>query len=542
MKYMNVKLSIFIISFIIIIFNYNCTYASISENFKFIIDTIGVPRYNVYNDEINEEIYSIYNVFVYSNPNALVGKISIQRFKNVDNMGNWTLEGGGYKGYGIRGEYYLLGTNYSGEPIHNVYFPADYVPETTPDKWNYQYIQGAYESWQDSTKYKYIDQLNFMKNTGLLFDEINFQTNTSNSYNLIPYNITANSIGLDKVVLNTCSTWKTMGVVDIKRKNNKGQIRYAILATTPMAASAQIKSKLNISDKYILDSDKIDINIPIGFGCEVINLNNYAKKEHIKEICSIVYINNKEVARISGSKTVNMDKIINFAVSRNEYESPKTYEFQVRVSSYLYTEFYVDGLLQNMLEKTIYVEVKPKKQNLVTNGSIKLLKQTNTNLWVVSPLVQTYETRNVSSQGFVEAGKHIALKLDLNTSYKDVVNLEVYINGSIVESKNIKTFENSVILDIKVPNILECTLMSWNYLRDKIGNYFNINFDMIGNRIREANILKVVVYFKNSSSSMEFKFDSIDEYNKNFNYIFNNRVLNFNEIKSEITLDEWYKI
>ena len=36
---------------------------ALSDNFKFIIDTIGIPRYNVNKQEINEEVYYTYNVF-----------------------------------------------------------------------------------------------------------------------------------------------------------------------------------------------------------------------------------------------------------------------------------------------------------------------------------------------------------------------------------------------------------------------------------------------------------------------------------------------
>lgn len=48
------------------------SYGAISNNFKFVIDTVGIPRYNALNEEINEEVYYTYNVFSYSSPVALV--------------------------------------------------------------------------------------------------------------------------------------------------------------------------------------------------------------------------------------------------------------------------------------------------------------------------------------------------------------------------------------------------------------------------------------------------------------------------------------
>lgn len=48
------------------------SFGAISSNFKFVIDTVGIPRYNALNEEISEEVYYTYNVFAYSNPVALV--------------------------------------------------------------------------------------------------------------------------------------------------------------------------------------------------------------------------------------------------------------------------------------------------------------------------------------------------------------------------------------------------------------------------------------------------------------------------------------
>jgi len=36
---------------------------ALSDNFLFIIDTVGIPRYNTYGHEISEEVYNAYNIF-----------------------------------------------------------------------------------------------------------------------------------------------------------------------------------------------------------------------------------------------------------------------------------------------------------------------------------------------------------------------------------------------------------------------------------------------------------------------------------------------
>lgn len=54
----------------------------LNDDFIFIIDTVGIPRYNAYGQEINEWVYRIYNVFVYDDPDAISSKDG-QRWKAV---------------------------------------------------------------------------------------------------------------------------------------------------------------------------------------------------------------------------------------------------------------------------------------------------------------------------------------------------------------------------------------------------------------------------------------------------------------------------
>ena len=151
----------------------------ITDNFKFIIDTIGIPRYNVYGQEINEEIYKAYNIFSYGWPEELGSNVG-QRWKN-SKYGFWSKGQGAYNGSGIRGEYNLLGRGYNGNIINNYHFPVDALPETTPEYWSYYSNPGAKESWSDTNKYKYVEQLEFMKNTKLLFCDISIRIITSSS-------------------------------------------------------------------------------------------------------------------------------------------------------------------------------------------------------------------------------------------------------------------------------------------------------------------------------------------------------------------------
>lgn len=497
----------------------------ISDNFKFVIDTIGIPRYNVYMEEINEDIYYTYNIFVYSNPQSLLWHKS-QRFKNEPNQGKWTRYNGAYKGIGERGEYYLLGASYSGFVISNVYFPPDFLPETTPDKWIYLVTSGAYESWINN---KYPEQLEYMKHADMLFDEINYENGTINSYNLISYGISVNKIGMDKITLDTASTWKTNGVVTARRLTPSHQVRNAIFTTKPMAANADVISKLRVQDSITLEADKDEITLPIKISAEAINLSNYANKEHIKEIVSTLYINNKEIAKVSGSKTVNVDKEVLFTVSRQDYNIPKTYPINIKVKSYLYTEFSVDGLMQDEVERTINLHVKEKQVIPIKNIKLSVLEKQNNNL-VVRPLVQT-----MNSDGIIETGKFIAVRLEKGI---DTIDIDCYINETKTEYEKIYNDENYIILKIVIDESIRNTINSWSYLRNRTHNYFEINFNDVGKRVQQPNVLKIKC---NSNYEETIEFDTIDKYLSNMNYLFENNVLNANEVNKKIPLKDWIK-
>lgn len=522
---------------IILISSLKAVNANISDEFRFVINTIGVPEYNVYNYQINEEIYYKYNVFVYSDPINLIGKSSLQRFKVVQDKGKWISENG------IRGEYNLLGYSYSGGIVHNVYFPVDAVPETSPEFWKYVAIPGARASWDNKNLYKYQEQLDFMKYSNLLFDEIDYEKNYANPYNLIEYNISANKIGLDNIILNTSATWKTMGVVNVKRRNNKGQIRDATLVAKPMAANADIKSILTAEDEYKIKGNMDVNNLSIRFGAQAINLNNYANEKHIKEIYSKIYIDDKEIATISGSKTTKVDKLINFVVNRKMYISPNVYKLKLKVVSYLYTEFHVDGLMQDTLEKTVNIIVEPKIENKISKYSIGILKIKNIDnieTKVVSPLVQTKNTNSANSLGFVESKRKLLLKLTFdNNSVIDIKNIKCNIDGINVNISELEKFKNTIILKLEYEKDLECTLKSWSYLRNIKDSFFDIDFNSIGNRIKSPHVLEIVNNVENNDQKIKILFDSIDNYEENINFIFNKDIFNLDKLNNYIILKEW---
>ena len=507
----------------------------ITDDFEFVIDTIGIPRYNVLGDEINEEVYYTYNVFSYSNPVVMSNRTSKQRFKTVDYKGKWTQNGGSYKGYGTRGEYDILGVDYSGNYIYNVYFPVDAIPETTPNNWKYININGALNSWNDKSKYKYNEQLEYMKNSNLLFDTINYSNNTIDPYNLIEYNISANRIGFDKVVLNTVATWKTYGVVSVNRINNKGEIRYATLAVKPMAADANVSSYINTKDKIFLDENSDEVDLKIDFGANAINLNNYARKEHIKELYSELYINGKKVTSIIDSKTDSVRKSYIYKISRNDFK-PGTYTLSLSNNSHLYTEFYVDGLMRDKKYKNITIQISPKKVVPIKKVDVKVLEKDN-NSYYVRDFIKTKYTEEKLSLGIIEKEKHIAINIKKGNTALEKEKLKIYLDNINVDYNIIKETNENMILDIKMPDDIKESILGWETYRNNEGNYFDIDFEKIGNRISECNKLKIKYILNEKEYENIILIDTIDSFKYNINYIFENDLIRKKYNKTK--LDDW---
>ena len=84
----NVLKKFVIASIIYILYSINQNVYGISDNFKFVIETIGIPMFNVYGREINEEVYKAYNVFSYGTPEELSASVG-QRWKD-SKYGLWS--------------------------------------------------------------------------------------------------------------------------------------------------------------------------------------------------------------------------------------------------------------------------------------------------------------------------------------------------------------------------------------------------------------------------------------------------------------------
>ena len=508
----------------------NNTYA-ISSNFKFVIDTVGIPRYNTYGDEINEDVYYAYNVFSYGKPNKITNS---QRWKN-SKYGLWTKNGGRYKGSGTRGEYYILGTSYSGALIYNYYFPMDVIPSTTPDKWTFYTYPEARDSWKDTTKYKYKEQLEYMKNAKLMFNDISSRDKADNPKYIKEYNITAMSIGLNKARLDTAATWKTYGMISTRR-NISGVIYSQVYLVKPMAANADVKSTLSVEDNFVLDKNQDELIIPIEYETKVINMTGYADKKHIKEIKSLLYINGQKVDEVSGSKIISVGNEYMLVITRDNYPPNNNYNIEILVDGYMHTEFAVDGLMRNKVSKNINVYIEKKQIIPVKSTSVKVLEKNSVEL-VVRPLAQNIETMN-KSEGFSEAGKYLAIKLNLNVNKEELKDIRVYIDSNEISYNN-NYSSNAEIIAFKIPESTNTSLFGEYSLRKENGDYFNISKTLVGTRKDEPHSILIKYKFDEEEYGEEFLIDTLDSVLTNIN---NKLLISTNYSENDIMpLKEWLK-
>lgn len=503
---------------------------ALSADFQFAIDTIGVPRYNTYGDEINEDVYYAYNIFSYGKPNKIQDKN--QRWKN-SKYGYWTKNGGRYKGSGTRGEYYILGRSYSGALIYNYYFPMDVIPSTTPDKWIFYTYPEAAASWRDKTKYKYTEQLNHMKTSKLMFNDISSRARADNPKYIKEYNITASKIGLNKARLDTASTWKTHGMISTRR-NISGVIYAQVYLVKPMSAGAAVRSSVEVSDEYILKENQDELIIPIKYETKVSGMTGYAKESHIKEIKSNLYINDKKVDEISGSKIISVGNEYMLVITRKLFTPNNTHSVKITVDGYMHTEFVVDGLLRDKVTKTINVHVEPKQIIPVKRCNLKILEK-NALGWVVRPLAQTYETMD-NSVGFTEAGKTLILKLELNIPGEEIEKPRVTINGK-EQKVYIYDTEKNLAIRLEIPKTLSTTLYGEYSLREKYNNYNLIMRNEIGTRKSNPHTLCVLFGYRGKLYKETIYFDTLDNYMSNIDTKLNITIKD--NLDEEVMLKEW---
>lgn len=478
----------FILCFYIVFMNCNFLLSySYELDFNYILDTIGIPKNNKVGERINEEIYRKYNIFVYSDPISILSKTNLQRFKEVSGKGK-------YQYNGKSGEFYILGTNFEGNYVYNVYFPVDFMPDSYPTTWSYVSLKEFENSWYQTSAYA--SQLEYIKNNKLLFDNIDLNNNICDSYNLVEYDIIPSKYGLSKFRLNSFSTWKTMGIVTAKRRLKNGLIRDVIFMTKPMALDAEVSSYINIQDEVYISEEADETIINFSFGAEVLGLTEYATQEQIKSIYSEIYVNGNFVDTVSGSKVTNIDKNIEFKISREKDDlSEKVLTYTFEVKSYLLTGFKEDGILCDKIKKDVVVKMAPRKLVPVNDINLKVLSLEDGYL-VASPLMKLKEEiEDESYQGVMEKGRRLIVYLEYGQDFNRVKKIEVFANEKECEYEILKKDEKYMCLEPYIEDKVYINVGGWRKMRKEKNNYLDVKREDIGKKIDENNQIKIKLYY-----------------------------------------------
>ena len=160
------------------------------------LEVMQIPITNQNSKQMNEEIFQKYQLFVYGSPEEVKGN---QSWKNVEE-GNWLKNG-------MNGEYWILGENFQGNEVHNPVFPYDMDLGMNPRYWPYVEIQGGEASWREMEKTSSPKQVEYMKTQML-------------SRNNTTYDFTAPEIGYTKTRVENVATWKTNGIIEVRKRDS----------------------------------------------------------------------------------------------------------------------------------------------------------------------------------------------------------------------------------------------------------------------------------------------------------------------------------
>lgn len=536
------KISISLFLFFITINSYSYAY---SNGFLYMVKAMNIETVNVSGLTLNEDIYNKYKLMVYGSP--LTVNSSSQRWKEVQS-GNWTYNGGAWNGSGVRGEYWILGEDYSGKLVHNEIFPDDYNSGTSPLDWKYRTIKGAEESWNN---YQYELQQEYMLTQKL-------------SRFGVTYDITALDIGLDKAKVENYATWGSAGSI-YTEKPGEGNIYWvATFSVKPMAGEAKVHSVLDLPNgyQYTIPKDESTIEIPLQFGAYVDGLSEYAKAEHIKLIEAELSVNGISKNIVSGVQTTNIKKPDSLIINKNDYIGQNKIVLELSCNSFMTTYFNGDTVLYDTKTVTVTINIEGEENHKVTierdteapsiyDITIKRVstdsrgeeidvdlytsKRTNTK-FICAGQVMKIEVTTSTDAGRVSfdfSGKESIRKLDdltkkfewddpkarnektrysslnsLKQSYKLPRNLSLEY-----EDEFVKVFSGIYV----IPYGTTQTLHSWNSLRNESKNAFDIDESKLFTRCSNQYALVVKASNSRFSWTKSYGFDVAERWDELYN-------------------------
>ena len=520
-----------------------------SSGFEYMIQAMNIEKVNVNGLMINEEVYEKYHLLSYGEPSAI--KHKDQRFKSTQS-GNWTMSGGAWKGTGTRGEYWILGEDYTGKLIHNEIFPDDFQSGTSPLNWNYRIIKDAEESWNDRSKYQYEIQRDYMLHSKL-------------SRFGVTYDLTALDIGLAKARVENYATWGSAGSI-YTEKPGQGNIYWvATFSVPPMAGNARLNSILEFpgGKEYTMAKEAERIEIPLQFGAVVEGLSDYARPEHVKTIEAKLSVNHMDSDTVSDSKLLKITKDGNLVVEKADFPDQSKVVLEVSCDSFLATCFPNDPILYAEKTVKIIVNIESEKKNIapvVNKGEDPpaiyscTLKRVSTNSKGKEEEVPLYTSLKTNTQ-FICAGQVLKIEVKVSADAKSV-RFDFHGKDSIrtldtltkrfeweePKERNTKTrfatlseleraYDFPLRMKLKseteeykiytatyvIPYGTAQTLHSWNSLRENAKDAFAIDESKLFTRKEAAYGLVVTAVGKDGTRSKSYALDVAERWDELYN-------------------------
>ena len=419
-----------------------------------------------------------------------------------------------------------FGENYSGKEVHNEIFPDDYNSGTSPLEWNYVEIVDAFESWVDVSKYQSEKQKEYMLSQKL-------------TRNGVTYDITAKDIGLNKARAESFATWKTKGSIYTKKIDKTGIYWGATFNVPPMAADAKLNSILTVQNgtSYTIPKEEEEISIPINFGGVITNMTDYVSSEDIKSISAELYINGNKVKNIKDEKSSKIEDSYVLTINKSNYPDKSVAEILVKCNTTAETKFLNDIPMNDSKEVILLVNIEgTENKNIVKDVNKRFdsgdkprivgieIKRVTTDSSGKEKYVDLNIAKKTNSK-FVCAGQVIYVRVK-TINYVSSVSLEIEGDRSMMildeltkkfewdepRQRGIKTryktltelkkqYQMPLKLKLEknagdgvkyfstiyvVPYKTKQTLNSWNTLREKNKNAFEIKESELFTRITNA--------------------------------------------------------
>lgn len=532
--------------FFIMLISVSSSVFAYSSGFGYMLNAMGIATVNCNGLTINEEIYNRYNLIVYGSPQNVTHN---QRYKETEN-GSWSNNFQIWNGNGARGEYWILGQDYLGKPVHNEIFPDDFTSGTSPLFWNYRQVKDAEESWSDASKFQYEIQRKYMLNSKL-------------SRFGITYDLTAKDIGLDKARVENYATWGNAGSIYTEKPGEGNVYWAATFSVPPLAKDAKLNSVLetNHGFEYTINKNQESIDIPILFGSEIFGVSEYASEDHIRIIEAELKINGISTDFVNAVQQLEINKEHILTINKLDYPKQNKIFIEVECNSVAATYFSNDPPMYDSKKITIVVNIendeysKVKVKNEKAAPDIyKIEVKRVTTINGKEGLVDLYFSKRTKTN-FICAGQVIKIKVITSTDasnvsfdfdgYKSIKTLDDLTLkfewtdpkargerarfSSLKELQNAYKFSKRMMLVKKTEstNVFEATyvipystnqsLHSWNSLREISGSAFDIDESKLFTRKDREYKLVVKASNARKTSTESYLFDVAERWDELYN-------------------------